>query len=33
MIDPTASLAAPSAADDEDVVAKREAPGSFRRYR
>lgn len=31
--EPPRAVAAPSAADDEDVVAKREAPGSFRRYR
>lgn len=31
--EPPRIAAAPSAADDEDIVAKREAPGSFRRYR
>ncbi len=31
--EPPRVVAAPSAADDEDIVAKREAPGSFRRYR
>lgn len=31
--EPQRVAAVPSAADDEDVVAKREAPGSFRRYR
>lgn len=31
--EPPRVIAAPSAADDEDIVAKREAPGSFRRYR